>query len=201
MDASPNPSAAQPDPTASPRPRTGPDPARPESARRGVGPWNMPPTVCPTPDRTPARVPDAAPSPPPAPDAPGRLRRIAVPAGVFAAVAGAFAYVGAVDPNEGGHYPVCPLLRLTGVLCPGCGGLRSAHAFITGDLGAALSANAIATVGYVVFAAVWVLWLVRSWRGRPLRLALAPAHWWAVGAVLAVFTVVRNLPFGSALAP
>ncbi|WP_373681654.1 DUF2752 domain-containing protein [Streptomyces sp. b94] len=142
-----------------------------------------------------------APSPPPDPDAPGRLRRIAVPAGVFAAVAGAFAYVGAVDPNEGGHYPVCPLLRLTGVLCPGCGGLRSAHAFITGDLGAALSANAIATVGYVVFAAVWVLWLVRSWRGRPLRLALAPAHWWAVGAVLTVFTVVRNLPFGSALAP
>ncbi len=201
MDASPNPSAAQPDPTASPRPRTGPDPVRPESARRGVGPWNMPPTVCPTPDGTPARVPDAAPSPPPAPDAPGRLRRIAVPAGVFAAVAGAFAYVGAVDPNEGGHYPVCPLLRLTGVLCPGCGGLRSAHAFITGDLGAALSANAIATVGYVVFAAVWVLWLVRSWRGRPLRLALAPAHWWAVGAVLAVFTIVRNLPFGSALAP
>ncbi|CAM5259423.1 MULTISPECIES: DUF2752 domain-containing protein [Streptomyces] len=201
MDASPNPSAAQPDPTASSRPRTGPDPARPESARRGVGPWNMPPTVCPTPDGTPARVPDAYPSPPPAPDAPGRLRRIAVPAGVFAAVAGAFAYVGAVDPNEGGHYPVCPLLRLTGVLCPGCGGLRSAHAFITGDLGAALSANAIATVGYVVFAAVWVLWLVRSWRGRPLRLALAPAHWWAVGAVLAVFTVVRNLPFGSALAP
>ncbi|MFF8745784.1 DUF2752 domain-containing protein [Streptomyces californicus] len=161
----------------------------------------MPPTVCPVPDGTPARVPDAAPSPPPAPDAPGRLRRIAVPAGVLAAVAGAFAYVGAVDPNEGGHYPVCPLLRLTGVLCPGCGGLRSAHAFITGDLGAALSANAIATVGYVVFAAVWVLWLVRSWRGRPLRLALAPAHWWAVGAVLAVFTVVRNLPFGSALAP
>ncbi|CAM5257287.1 hypothetical protein SCALM49S_09033 [Streptomyces californicus] len=73
-----------------------------------MGPWNMPPTVCPTPDGTPARVPDAYPSPPPAPDAPGRLRRIAVPAGVFAAVAGAFAYVGAVDPNEGGHYPFPP---------------------------------------------------------------------------------------------
>ncbi|MFE9455324.1 DUF2752 domain-containing protein [Streptomyces californicus] len=181
----------------------------------------MPPTVCPTPDAapspeavptpdgTPAPARDAAPSPlppsvpapPPAPDAPGRLRRLAVPAGVIAAVGGAFAYVGAVDPNEGGHYPVCPLLRLTGILCPGCGGLRSAHAFITGDLGAALSANAIATVGYIVFAAVWVLWMVRAWRGRPLRLALAPAHWWTVGAVLAVFTVVRNLPFGSALAP
>ncbi|ARF72040.1 hypothetical protein B7C62_06975 [Kitasatospora albolonga] len=132
---------------------------------------------------------------------PGRMRRLAAPLGTLAAVAGAFAYVGAVDPNEPGHYPVCPLLRVTGAFCPGCGGLRSAHAFVHGDLGAALSANAVAVVGYVLFAAVWVLWLVRSWRGQPLRIALAPVWWWALGAVLLVFTVVRNLPFGAALAP
>ncbi|MFI7327065.1 DUF2752 domain-containing protein [Streptomyces rubiginosohelvolus] len=131
----------------------------------------------------------------------GRVRRLGTPLGILAVVAGAFAYVGTVDPNEPGHYPVCPLLKLTGVLCPGCGGLRSAHAFITGDLGAAFSANAIATAGYFLFAAVWVLWLVRAWRAKPLRIALAPAWWWGVGAVLLVFTVVRNLPFGSALAP
>ncbi|MFD4748779.1 DUF2752 domain-containing protein [Streptomyces rubiginosohelvolus] len=128
-------------------------------------------------------------------------KRLGTPLGILAAVTGAFAYVGTVDPNEPGHYPVCPLLKLTGVFCPGCGGLRSAHAFITGDLGAAFSANAIATAGYFLFAAVWVLWLVRAWRGKPLRIALAPAWWWGVGAVLLVFTVVRNLPFGSALAP
>ncbi|MGC5532198.1 DUF2752 domain-containing protein [Streptomyces sp. SR-10] len=132
---------------------------------------------------------------------PGRVRRLATPVGILAAVAGAFAYVGSVDPNESGHYPVCPLLKLTGVLCPGCGGLRSAHAFIHGDLGAALEANAIATVGYFLFAAVWALWLVRAWRGQPLRIGLAPVWWWGVGAVLLIFTVVRNLPFGSALAP
>ncbi|MEV7908847.1 DUF2752 domain-containing protein [Streptomyces griseus] len=131
----------------------------------------------------------------------GRLRRLGTPVGILAAVTAAFTYVGTVDPNDPGHYPVCPLLRLTGVLCPGCGGLRSAHAFIHGDLGAALEANAIATVGYFLFAAVWVLWLTRAWRGRPLRIGLAPAWWWGVGAVLLIFTVVRNLPFGSALAP
>ncbi|MEV7493362.1 DUF2752 domain-containing protein [Streptomyces anulatus] len=131
----------------------------------------------------------------------GRVRRLATPIGILAAVAGAFAYVGSIDPNEPGHYPVCPLLKLTGVLCPGCGGLRSAHAFIHGDLGAALEANAIATVGYFLFAAVWGLWLVRAWRGQPLRIGLAPVWWWGVGAVLLIFTVVRNLPFGSALAP
>ncbi len=136
------------------------------------------------------------------PDRPtGRVRRLATPIGILAVVAGAFAYVGSVDPNESGHYPVCPLLKLTGVLCPGCGGLRSAHAFIHGDLGAALEANAIATVGYFLFAAVWGLWLVRAWRGQPLRIGLAPVWWWGVGAVLLLFTVVRNLPFGSALAP
>ncbi|WP_435854128.1 DUF2752 domain-containing protein [Streptomyces parvus] len=132
---------------------------------------------------------------------PSGWKRLGTPLGILAAVTGAFAYVGTVDPNEPGHYPVCPLLKLTGVFCPGCGGLRSAHAFITGDLGAAFSANAIATAGYFLFAAVWVLWLVRAWRGKPLRIALAPAWWWGVGAVLLVFTVVRNLPFGSALAP
>ncbi|MGW5126395.1 DUF2752 domain-containing protein [Streptomyces sp. NPDC004069] len=129
------------------------------------------------------------------------LGRLAVPAGVLAAVAGAFAYVGAVDPNEPGHYPVCPLLRYTGVYCPGCGGLRSAHAFVHGDLATALHDNALAVVGYLVFAVGWTLWAVRAARGRPMRLVLGPAHLWSLGALLLGFTVVRNLPFGGLLHP
>ncbi|WP_458335180.1 DUF2752 domain-containing protein [Streptomyces sp. 372A] len=138
---------------------------------------------------------------PTAPAGASRLRRLAVPVGVLAAVVGAFGYVATVDPNEPGHYPVCPLLRFTGVYCPGCGGLRSAHAFAHGDLAAAFGANALAVAGYAVFAALWTVWLIREVRGRPLRIGLRPAHWWAIGAVLLVFTVIRNLPFGSALAP
>ncbi|MFG2338257.1 DUF2752 domain-containing protein [Streptomyces yangpuensis] len=131
-----------------------------------------------------------------------RARRLAAPALYLAAVGAAFAYVGAVDPNEPGHYPVCPLLRLTGVLCPGCGGLRSAHAFAHGDLAAAFGSNALAVVGYFVFAGFMALWLVRAFRGGPVpRIVLRPAHAWAVGAVVLVFAVVRNLSFGSALAP
>ncbi|MBM7438383.1 hypothetical protein JOC24_001788 [Streptomyces sp. HB132] len=152
----------------------------------------------PAPAPAPGYVP-GGPMPPPAPVS--RLRRLATPLGAMAAVAGAFAYVATVDPNEPGHYPVCPMLRFTGVLCPGCGGLRSAHAFAHGDLATALGANAVAVVGYAVLAVVWLLWVVRVSRGRTLRIGLAPAYWWGVGAVLLVFTVVRNLPFGSALAP
>lgn len=138
---------------------------------------------------------------PPAPVPASRLRRIAVPAGVLAVVAGAFAYVGSVDPNEPGHYPVCPLLRFAGIYCPGCGGLRSAHAVAHGDLAAALGDNALAVVGYALFAVLWVLWAVRAAAGKPVRIDLKPVHWWGIGAVLLIFTVVRNLPFGSALVP
>jgi hypothetical protein len=129
------------------------------------------------------------------------LRRTAVPAGVLAAVVAAFAYVGAVDPNEAGHYPVCPLLRYTGVYCPGCGGLRSAHAFVHGDFLGALQDNGLAVAGYLAFAVVWSVWMVRAVRGRPLRVDLAPAHLWSLSALLLVFTVVRNLPFGGWLHP
>ncbi|MFC5904574.1 DUF2752 domain-containing protein, partial [Streptomyces zhihengii] len=128
-------------------------------------------------------------------------RRIAGPVVTFAGVAAAFAYVGSVDPNEPGHYPVCPLYGVTGVLCPGCGGLRSAHAFVHGDLATALGANAVAVAGYLVFAVVWVIWLVHAVRGRPFRPRVSPLVGWSVGALALIFAVVRNLPFGSALAP
>ncbi|MFI7497196.1 DUF2752 domain-containing protein [Streptomyces sp. NPDC049687] len=129
------------------------------------------------------------------------LSRLAVPAGILAAVAGAFAYVAAVDPNEPGHYPVCPLLRLTGVYCPGCGGLRSAHAFAHGDLATALHDNALAVAAYLGFAVVWTVWAVRAARGRRLRIDPGPVLMWSAGALMLAFTVVRNLPFGGWLHP
>jgi hypothetical protein len=129
------------------------------------------------------------------------LARLATPTAVLAAVAGAFAYVGAVDPNQPGHYPVCPLYRFTGLYCPGCGGLRSAHAFIHGDLATALHDNALAVVAFLAFAVVWTFWASRAARGRPGRITLGPVQLWSLGVLVAVFTVVRNLPFGGWLHP
>ncbi|MER7761896.1 DUF2752 domain-containing protein [Streptomyces sp. NPDC097619] len=148
--------------------------------------------------------PAAAPGPPAPAPAGSRLRRMAAPVFTFAGVAAAFGYVATVDPYEPGHYPVCPLFRLTGLLCPGCGGLRSAHSFATGDLAGALGANAVAVLGYFLFAGFTALWLLRAWQGRPrpepTRL-LPAAGWWAVGALVLAFSVLRNLPAGAALAP
>ncbi|GKQ38111.1 DUF2752 domain-containing protein [Streptomyces sp. A012304] len=132
---------------------------------------------------------------------PALAARLAVPAGLLAAVAGAFAYVGAVDPNEPGHYPACPLLTYTGLYCPGCGGLRSAHALVHGDVLTALRDNAFAVLAVAGFAVLWTVWVVRTVRGRPARLDPGPVHLWTLGALLLVFTVVRNLPVGGWLHP
>lgn len=126
---------------------------------------------------------------------------LAAPLGVLGGVAAAFAYVGTFDPNEAGHYPVCPLLRYGGVYCPGCGGLRSAYAVVHGDFGTALGLNALAVAGYVLFAVLWTVWLTRTLRGESFSLPLRAVHWWTIAGVVLLFTVVRNLPFGAALAP
>ncbi|MCX3063463.1 DUF2752 domain-containing protein [Streptomyces beihaiensis] len=144
----------------------------------------------------------AHPRPRPA-DTPGptAAHRFALPAGLLAAVAAAFAYVGVVDPGEPGHYPADPLLRLTGLYCPGCGGLRGAHALVHGDLVASLHDNALAVAGYALVAVLWTVWVVRAARGRPFGLRLGRAHLWTLAAVVLAFTVVRNLPFGGFLHP
>ncbi|MFD7664065.1 DUF2752 domain-containing protein [Streptomyces sp. NPDC059788] len=132
----------------------------------------------------------------------GLVRRLTAPLGVLAAVVASFVFVGLVDPNEPGHYPACPLLALTGIACPACGGLRSAHAVAHGDLAAAVGANVPAVAGYAAFALFWAAWAVRAARGLP---TVGPrpraVHWWTLGGLLLVFTLVRNLPFGAGLTP
>ncbi|MGP3921696.1 DUF2752 domain-containing protein [Streptomyces sp. 8N616] len=137
----------------------------------------------------------------PVPPAGRRASAVVVPLATLAGVVAAFCYVGAVDPNEPGHYPVCPLLHSTGLYCPGCGGLRSAHAVAHGDLATAIGANVLAVAAFAAFAAVWALWLVRTVRGRPLELRLRPAHGWSLAALALFFTVVRNSPLGAGLVP
>lgn len=132
----------------------------------------------------------------------GRARRLAAPAGVLAALAGAVTYVGMVDPNESGHYPTCPLLFLTGLYCPGCGGLRMVHGLATGRPVEAFGMNPLAFLLIPVAAYLWIRWVVCCARGEPMGSRLFGARViGAFGAILVVYWVVRNLPVGQALAP
>jgi hypothetical protein len=127
---------------------------------------------------------------------------LAAPVGLAAAGVAAFVYVGVVDPNEAGHYPTCPFLAMTGLYCPGCGGLRMTHAIARGDLGEAASRNLLAFVMIPVVGYLWGLWVLASWRGTEVRTRLSN-RWPIMGLVGAIvaFLVLRNLPFAEFLAP
>lgn len=121
----------------------------------------------------------------------------AAPVAALVAAGAACAYVGAVDPEQPGNYPACPVLQHSGLHCPGCGGLRSVHALVHGDLAAALGANAVVVGAVAILALAWAVWCV-----RPGSAFSVPARYArAAGSAALVFTIVRNMPFGTALTP
>ncbi|MDP4805024.1 MAG: DUF2752 domain-containing protein [Candidatus Nanopelagicales bacterium] len=95
------------------------------------------------------------------------LQRIAPALGTGVFVAVAAAYIWAVNPNEGGLYPVCPTQAILGIDCPACGGLRGSHALLRGDLAGAADNNILLFLLVPVLAFVWWRWLVASWKATP----------------------------------
>ncbi|MER7500187.1 DUF2752 domain-containing protein [Nonomuraea pusilla] len=131
-----------------------------------------------------------------------RLRELRGPLGVAAAAGAAVAVVAVVDPNQPGHYPTCPFLWITGLYCPGCGSLRAVHALAHLDVVKAVDMNPLMVAMLPLLLFWWGRWAVRAWQGRPRRTTLAhPAWLWAFLAIVMVYWVVRNLPFGAFLAP
>lgn len=98
------------------------------------------------------------------------------------------------EPHGQVWYPRCLLYAATGLQCPGCGGLRAAHALLHGDLATAWHLNPLLICLLPVFA--WVgLVTVAGRFGRRLPNPFATPRMIAVLVGLAfVFGVVRNLP-------
>lgn len=114
--------------------------------------------------------------------------------GLAASVGAALVVLFWFNPAQHSFYPFCAFHRVTGWQCPGCGGLRSVHHLLHGDVLTAFRFNPV-----VVLAVPWLLWLGvrRWWRGpRPGGIsARAQARWaWIALGVLVAFWIVRNLP-------
>jgi hypothetical protein len=108
-------------------------------------------------------------------------RAFCLAAGLLGVLAG-LAALYFLDPAAGDYYPVCALHRLTGLQCPGCGGLRALHQLLHGRFGEAWHLNPL-----VFFLLPAGLWFGRA--GANLR----PIHGWIAGAALVLFGVLRNL--------
>lgn len=131
-----------------------------------------------------------------------RRSAMRAPAAVALAGAGLFTLLRLHDPHRSGSYGICPSLVLTGLPCPGCGGLRAVNDLTHGDVTAAVSSNLIVVLLVAGLAVGWWVWTVHRWCGRPGPRVVLSVRWgFAALAVLLLFGVVRNLPFGAALAP
>ncbi|MBD3785171.1 MAG: DUF2752 domain-containing protein [Micrococcales bacterium] len=130
-----------------------------------------------------------------------RWRRLVRPGVVAAGVAAATGYVWTVDPNQPGHYPVCPTYAIAGIYCPGCGMLRATHDLAHLDVAGAMARNPLALPMYLGLVVLFVLWVRVSWRGETLR--WDPPRWMpaALAVSFVALTVARNVPGWTWLSP
>ncbi|BBY42714.1 hypothetical protein A5765_22470 [Mycolicibacterium celeriflavum] len=124
-----------------------------------------------------------------APSADTSRKRLYGALGTGALLTGALAYIGIADPHRPSFgYPSCPFNALTGLYCPGCGGLRMTHDLLHGDLAAAAVDNIFLLVGLPLLLG----WLLVRWRqDKPLM--NTPAIVVIIVSVV-TWTVVRNVP-------
>ncbi|NMN96880.1 DUF2752 domain-containing protein [Antrihabitans stalactiti] len=135
--------------------------------------------------------------------APAETRgRLLAPLGAAVAGVGALTLLHFRDPHVSHSYGVCPFHELTGLWCPGCGGLRAMNNLTNGDVVGSLSSNVLIVPVLLLAALAWLMWVDRLWHDRPRgKIVFTKVH----GAVLAValvgFTVLRNTPWGTWLSP
>lgn len=123
-------------------------------------------------------------------------------AGVTTVAVAAAGVVATLDPNEGGHYPTCPFLQVTGAYCPGCGSLRASHALLHGDLTTALDRNPLLVAALPLILFCWGMWGFRLAGRTSWSTTLIPPRWlWAMLGVILGFWILRNIPGWTLLAP
>ncbi len=135
-------------------------------------------------------------------DRPTRSERMLGPALALGGLAAATVALQVRDPHVSHSWGVCPLYALTGIYCPGCGGLRGVNDLTDGHLGAAASSNLLLVLAIPFAVLVLARWTWVTWQGtggtvvpplpRVVKIGL--------GVVVLLFWVARNLP-GSWLAP
>lgn len=106
------------------------------------------------------------------------------------------------DPHSEGSWGVCPTAAM-GFSCPGCGGLRAVNDLSNLRVLDAASSNLLFVLSLPLIAYAFVRWTHGRWTGHRWQPTDRSLKYGAItlGLVLVVFTVMRNTPAGSWLAP
>ncbi|KAA1429468.1 DUF2752 domain-containing protein [Nocardioides antri] len=132
-----------------------------------------------------------------------RWRRMAPPALVAGTLAAATIALHVRDPHAEGSWGACPTKAFFGIDCPGCGGLRAVNDLTNLQLVDAGSSNLLFVASLPVIAYVFARWSIGRWTGRSWDPSHQSLTVWSVllVVVMIAFTILRNMPAGSWLAP
>jgi hypothetical protein len=97
------------------------------------------------------------------------------------------------NPATSGFYPFCPLHRLTGLLCPGCGSLRALHELLHGNVAVAFQLNSLLVISLPVLGVFAARWLYQKFRGQPVARGISARTFWTGFVIVVLFGVFRNL--------
>lgn len=114
--------------------------------------------------------------------------------GTLAAFAAGVVVLFLFDPTKYAIYPVCPLYKTTGLLCPGCGTLRAVHQLTHCSLAAAWRLNPMFVT--LLPAALWLGFREVIWQltGRKLPGIFTHRFFvWLLVSGLVVFGILRNI--------
>src|SRR5690348_17367233 len=119
----------------------------------------------------------------PLPLRPRRSERMRGPVLTAAGLATATLALHLRDPHVTHSWGVCPLYALTGIYCPGCGGLRGVNDLTNGHVGQAASSNLLLVLALPFAAVFFARWTYGAWTGREVRAVPAVPRAVTVGLI------------------
>ena len=126
---------------------------------------------------------------------PKQRKKWVFPAAALAAAGAGVLLLFFFSPEQYPFYPRCVFHALTGLDCPGCGGLRAAHRLLHGDVAGAFAFNPLLVISLPVIAWFLLGWAVGKTTGRAWPNPFRRRLWiWVLLGAVVVFSVVRNLP-------
>lgn len=103
-----------------------------------------------------------------------RSKNILYPIGYLSAIGAA---VLVVQNHQRIPFPLCPFKLLTGLPCPGCGGIRAANALLHGNILGAIYTNPLSCVVILCIAILPLLYLYDNIAGKHLTRSLLMRTW------------------------
>ncbi|MBN3041015.1 MAG: DUF2752 domain-containing protein [Candidatus Omnitrophica bacterium] len=117
------------------------------------------------------------------------------PLAVTFAIVSALFFIYSSEPAQTRFVPPCLFHELTGYNCPGCGGFRSLHALLKGDIIQAVRFNPLLISLLPFFVTVYIKYMHSAAKKQGFYLSsIRPAIVWLLVATIFSFWIFRNTP-------